>query len=285
MKSLCYLLVAACLCFAGCNRAAQPETKTEPTAEQNAAKVAADDAKFADTDDAAQEKAQNPAVFVADFGSDAVPELHTHETVVSEAAWGKMKRTTVEWAGDIEVYHEIPVFDGEDAAIAAVNAKMREIHSGFLSAENLKSAWEYEYARYKSVGGESPDDKYTYTYRAEVKEFSEKYVSVTFDMAWYMGGVLDYGTSAYVFDRATGKALRLGEVYQKDDEAVRAMVAGAVHAYADENVDPGLMEWGALDKMKDYSFYMVNGVPHVVFKKYEIAAGAAGAFDIELPKP
>lgn len=304
MKSLHCLLFLTILCVAGCNKPAEPKAKPEPAAQEqmaeaaqkdvaesaadqkNAANAAPDaDDKLANAADVAQAKPQNAAVFKADFKSSAVPELHTHETVVSEEAWGKIKRTTVEWADDIEVYHEIPVFDGDDAAIAAVNAEMQNIQTRFLSAENLKSAWEYEYARHQAGGGGDADDKYTYTYSATVKEVSEKYVSVTSELEWYMGGVLDYGTSAYVYDRVTGKRLGLADVYGKDAEAVHKLVTRAVRAYADANVDPGLMEWGSLEKMTDFSFYMEGGVPHVVFKKYEIAAGAAGAFDIELPKP
>ena len=294
MKLLNCSLVFVALCVAGCHKPVEPQPKTESAVQAQAAEdaaTAADD-KPADVADAAQAKPQEPAVFKADFKSSEVPVLHTHETVVSEEAWGKIKRTTVEWAGDIEVYHEIPVFDGDDAAIAAVNAEMQAIENHFLSVENLKSAWEYEYARYQAAGGEDANDKYTYTYSATVKEFSEKYVSVTLDLEWYMGGVLDYGTNAYVFDRATGKRLRLIDIYKdatvvsaKDAKRVHAMVTKAVKDYVSNHVDPSLMEWDALDKNKDYSFYMDNGVPHVVFKKYEIAAGAAGAFDIELPKP
>ncbi|MBQ9818254.1 MAG: hypothetical protein IJM59_12435 [Proteobacteria bacterium] len=301
MKLLNCMIIASILCFAGCSKPAQPDPKPEsvmqPTVDANhagdegAAKDAASPAaapnepKDANPKDAPEAKPRPQAVFKADLSSKAVPELHTHETVVSEAGWGKILRTTVEWADDIEVYHEIPVFDGDDAGILAVNNKMKEIRAGFLSTENLKSAWEFEYERHEAAGGEDSEDKYTYIYRAAVKEFSEKYISVTLDLEWYMGGVLDYGTNAYVFERATGKPLRLTDVYGKDAESVRKLVTRAVRAHVDANANSDLMEWGALEKMTDFSFYMDNGVPHAVFKKYEIAVGAAGAFDIELPKP
>ncbi len=303
MKKLDCLVVAAVLCVAGCNKPAAPETKAEPVpaqsnevvrpdAQDKPANGPADGADKADAQPAAAADdkapaAQAPAAFRADFSSKEFPEIHTHDSVTSEAVWGQIKRTTLEWADDIEIFHEIPVFSDNSPAFAAINAEMEKIQQAFFSKETLDSPWEYEFMRHENAdGGDADDgDKYTYVYRAAVKESSDKFVSITLDMEWYMGGVADYGTQAFVFDRATGSRLKLGDVYQKDDKAVHAMVTNAVKSYVSEHGDSELMEWGALDKMTDFEFYVENGVPHVVFKKYEIAAGAAGAFDIELPKP
>ena len=255
---------------------AQPEQNADGEAKPQPAAVADDPSS----------KPQQPAEFRVDFSSKEFPEIHTHDSVTSEAAWGQIKRTTLEWCSDIEIYHEIPVFNDNSPAFAAINAEMQKIHQEFFTKANLEDAWEFEYERHKDLEpGKTDDEKYTDTNQAKVTEYSGKYVSITFDLEWYMGGVADYGTSAYVFDRSTGKSLKLTDIYKKDAKAIRAMVTKAVKADVSKNGDPDLMEWGALAEMEDFNFYMENGVPHVVFKKYEIAVGAAGAFDVKLPKP
>ena len=94
-----------------------------------------------------------------------------------------------------------------------------------------------------------------------------------------MGGVNDYGSKNYTFDRSTGDPIQLKDFYKKSDDEIKKMVIDAVKSDVD---DPTLIEWDLLNKKNEFSFYLKDGIPHVTFAKYEIAVGAAGAFDIPL---
>ena len=292
MKQIRYIIIATLfLVISGCNKSEQPQTndteqqRTEsttpeenakPTEDNNQETQASDQPKTENADNALPQNdglEENPAL---DETTDTFPEIKTTVTHV-EKPWGSIQRTTLHWYDDIEVFHEIPVFKEDSPAIKKINDVMMNVNQNFFTRSNLSGAWEYESEHHKHA--DAANDQYTFTYNAEVTEYSEKYISITLNMQWYMGGVNDYGSKNYTFDRSTGDPIQLKDFYKKSDDEIKKMVIDAVKSDVD---DPTLIEWDLLNKKNEFSFYLKDGIPHVTFAKYEIAVGAAGAFDIPL---
>ena len=293
-KKLIPFVLILSLC--GCKKAAEetpaPAPDAQPAVEAPEAKADAPEAKAdvpepkadvpeakADTADA---KADTP--FQVDFTSKDFPEIHT-KVDTQPMPWGELQRTTLLWSDDIVIFHEIPIFKEESKVFKDINIFLKEANQSFFTKENLASPWEYLYERHEHQSKDDieKDDKYTYTFTAEVTENSNKYISVLFTRDWYMGGVSDAGYKTAVFDAKTGNVLKLTDYYHKSDKEVRDIVTQSIKAYLKKNdLDSSLMEWGSIENLNDYKFYIKEGIPHAVFSRYEIAVGAAGAFDIEL---
>ena len=298
MKSMKYIVLFICvalLAFAGCKKS-EPEQAPADTAQKAVEQqdnLAAKDTKAdnpetqkpaANSDDSA--KPDSPAA-EENSNDNAFPELRTHQVEISTHPWGKIERTTVDWHADIQVFYEIPVFNETSDAYKEINAYFSGLRENFLSKGNLESAWGYERSRHEFNGPDVSDEEYVFTYKISSVAITKETVSVVTNLDWYMGGVGDGGPVGFVFDVATGKSLQLEDIYHKSEAQVHDIVEKAVKKFVDsrEDYNPGLIEWDSLKKYKGFRFYIENGIPHVVFKKYEIAVGAAGALDIPLPMP
>ena len=220
--------------------------------------------------------------FKTKFSTPEFPEIVTSVTN-TETSWGTTERTTLQWYDDIEIYYEMPVFKSEMPASEKINSIMKTNKDSFFSKTSLEAPWQYEYERHQD-SDEVMEDKYQFNYRYNNLQITDKYISFTMNMEWYMGGVYDYGAVPYAFD-LSGEPIKLSSLYKKSDSDIKKMVIKAVKKYVDENGSGEFIEWDNLNKIDQFNFYIDNDIPHVTFKKYEIAAGAAGAFDIPLPKP
>ena len=100
-----------------------------------------------------------------------------------------------------------------------------------------------------------------------------------------MGGTTSYGESNYVFDPETGEQLKITDLIEGTKEEIHEMVQEALRAQLGDDMG---MIWS--DGLRNYDtdqfdFYVLDGHVHVGFDKYEIAAGAAGDFDVKLEAP
>ncbi len=256
------------------------KTPVPATAEQ----MASDEQNTQETKDNGTEPTKMADIHSPDFPN-VVP-------VVSEQKipWGSIQRTTLPWADDIIVYHEIPVFSEDNAVLKEINAYMQEINTQFLSEDNLSAAWQFEFERHQNKDTESMDEGENYVCTVDVVHIykTDTVLSIGMSYQWFMGGVLDYGMKNYNFDVTTGKIVLLEDVYHKSLEEVRTMI---IHKMKND-IQQGVLDipeedidWDYLNKAERFSFYIDEDSPHVTFNKYEISYGAAGAFDIELPRP
>lgn len=201
-----------------------------------------------------------------------------------------LERSIVNMPGhNVEVYFEIPVFEDEGAAYAKINAFFSGLRDDFLNGGGravLENIWLM--SQPEDMAGET----YQNTHSASVTAWDDKYISVIIDYSWYMGGVMDYGLDAYVFDAQTGGQLRIDEVIEGGEAEIKDMIEAALielePGFAQE--PPDIMGETSLERMRQHSlaefdFYIENGQVQVFFDKYEIAAGAAGSFGVALPAP
>lgn len=199
-----------------------------------------------------------------------------------------LERSIVEMPGrEVEVYFEIPVFEDEGAAYAEINGFFRGLRDDFLGEagrELLNDIWQMSEPPYVNT------TPYLATWSAKVTAWDEKYISVTISYDWYMGGVLDYGLDAYVFDAQTGRRLHIDEVIAGSEAEIKDMIEAALidlePGFAQEQ--PDIMGETTLGRMRahtlaEFDFYIEDGQVRVAFDKYEIAAGAAGGFGVTLP--
>ena len=221
--------------------------------------------------------------FQADFSSKAFPEIHTTLTR-TEMPWGIKERTTLQWHDDIEIYYEIPEFKGDLPVFEKINTLLKEKKDAFFTENSLKEVWGYESARHED--SIELKEKYQNLHKLDNVQITDKYITFTIGYEWYMGGVNDYGLITFNYD-LNGKPLTLTDIYQKSDADIHQMVVKAVKDYIETegNEIEGLIEWDLLENKREFSFYIRDGIPQVVFNKYEISVGAAGSFILPLPKP
>lgn len=117
---------------------------------------------------------------------------------------------------------------------------------------------------------------YTYKNGCDVTCKSDKLISITLSYEWYMGGVLDYGTSSYVFDTATGEILKLSDITGLGDDELKRIILNTAADYLPD---------GDISYIEDYTanqfeFCVEDDVIYINFDKYEASYGAAGAFHI-----
>lgn len=214
------------------------------------------------------------------------PPLTPIRSTHTQQDWGTLKHDTLTWNKAANIYFEIPVFREDTEALKKINQHLQAVENDFFTISNLESAWGYVCARQLNNPNSETDEAYEFSYQAKVMTFSDTYVSISLSMTWFMGGVMDYGYKNYTFSRATGEMLKLEDIYQSDFDTLKQRVKTAIiDNLKRENASESLIEWHLFDALTHFEFYMNNGIPHVTFNKYEIAVGAAGAFDIPLPPP
>ncbi len=187
----------------------------------------------------------------------------------------------------VDMYFEIPVLEEDGAGIERINADLAAFRQSYVEdfvpdvLETVRSARE---------AGALPtkDMRYTDVHRADMHTCAENLVSLSIDYEWWMGGTTDYGSVTFTYDPRTGERLYLRDVlYGTDDQIKESIVTALTEQY------PGVEEAGILDEtpmdairgmdLDAIDFYVECDAVHVTFSKYEIAYGAAGAFDVLLP--
>ena len=208
------------------------------------------------------------------------PEIRA-EITKKDTEWGHIERTSLVWHNNIDIFYERPVFQEKTPALAKINQVMQAHRDDFFSQGQMESALDYETQRQEQYPDET--DKYLNTLEFDKIQITDDYISFTLSRAWFMGGTNSFGQMPFTFNPQTGAPITLTDLYKKSPNDIQKMVIQAVKDHTFDGKD--MINWDDLAKVKDFSFYITDGIPHVVFQKYEIAPGAAGAFDIPLPKP
>ncbi len=138
-----------------------------------------------------------------------------------------------------------------------------------------------------NMDGASSGDPGEYEYYDEIT------TSVTYDdgkllsfmscYEYFGGGVTDHGTDGRVYDLTRGKRLTLGDLVSGQEYEIREAVRQKLIETGWDNDFYG----SELDRMslEDFDFYLSpSGNVMVCFDKYEIADGASGEFEVELPR-
>ncbi len=206
-----------------------------------------------------------------------IPEIVT-EITYRDTNWGRIQHTKLKWNEKLSVYHEIPVFNDSYPGYESINTFFQKIDSFFFVPTSLDAIWEYHCNHLKNM---QHDETYTNEFTVEMKDITDKLISVTLCQEWFMGGVADGGCTGYNFNPATGKPVPLTDYYKKSKEELHDIVKKAILEQREGS--EAEIEWDSFNKYTDFNYYVSDGIVHVVFKKYEIAVGAAGAFDITLP--
>lgn len=180
----------------------------------------------------------------------------------------------------LEVYYEIPVFEGQEKGYDIINAFFRKLNDEFWGPENESLAWMKE-----TVSEYPPSDTYRDTVTASIYDWTDQYVSVSLSYSWYMGGAKDFGKTNYNFRTDTGEELLLSDILDGSDTEIKDMILDAmVQTYGDiDTYFPGAAETIQNYSIEDFDFYISDGYIHVCFDKYEIAYGVAGELEVELP--
>ena len=100
-------------------------------------------------------------------------------------------------------YYDYVSLLGTSPAIQSINTQLRQMAESFLWPQDyvLNSADEYKAMGY---GGTWYNTK-----EATVSYISDRYVSITVEITWYMGGTSNTGVEGHVFDLQTGAPLTL----------------------------------------------------------------------------
>ena len=239
---------------------------------------AAKGAQATDTPQAADTPTPNDEPYAVNYKTH--PEIRA-EITKKDTEWGHIERTSLVWHDNIDIFYEIPVFHEKSPAFAKINQFMQAQKADFFSEGQMESALDYETQRQAQYPDET--DKYLNTFELDKLQITDDYISFTLSRAWFMGGTNSYGQTPFTFNPQTGDPITLTDLYKKSPKDIQTLVIQAVKNNSFEGKD--MINWDDLAKVKDFSFYIADGIPHVVFQKYEIAPGAAGAFDIPLPKP
>lgn len=187
----------------------------------------------------------------------------------------KVRYTLNGYDGILELYYERPYYSDGDAGLKAVNAYFDGLSEEFFEGENVKRA--VEYAELYS----DCEDKAEFVYKSDscVLYETEQIVSVTISYEWCMGGVMDYGSDSYTFDKSSGKLLTLADITGLDESELKKIILDTVGKVLPE----GDVSYVDGYSVNDFEFALEEGKIYINFDKYEASYGAAGAFHIETP--
>lgn len=215
----------------------------------------------------------------AEETSDNYGEL-TASTLSSGYPGASILHTALNTQEDLEIYYEIPVFEGQGEGYDKINAFFQELNDDFWGPENEDLAWMLE-----TVSEYPPNDTYRDKVTARICDWTDQYISVSLAYSWYMGGVKDFGNTNYNFRTDTGEELLLSDISDCSDTEIKDMILDAmIQTYGDiDTYFPGSSDIIRNYNIEDFDFYISDGHVYVCFDKYEIAYGAAGDFEVELP--
>ena len=199
----------------------------------------------------------------------ATKAQYTYKTYDKSKTY-KGKKSTIK---DVEKYKRV-ILKGDSEAVKKINQVLEEVCDAAVKEMPTGSA---EYAAEHL----SYDDEYRNVYTSRVTYNANGVISIMISYEWYQGGVLDYGCDGYTFDLATGEQLKLTDVCNGSDRTLMKKIKNKlIRKYSIDAFSQSSVDELSADKC---DFYLnKGGKAVVVFDKYEIAAGAAGAFDVTL---
>ncbi len=216
--------------------------------------------------------------FCVDYDSE------TNTAIVESAYY--IRHTDLSQGYPVLMYFEVPVFKGNSAALQKINAELAAVEHEYIRTE-APDALELVRESMDSPYGPTAEEPYQNERPATVCTCTDELISVTIDYLWYMGGVFDYGTNSYNYNAKTGERVYLNDLLGGTDDLIKETIIDALLAQY-----PGIEEAGVTETpmdairamdIKDIDFCVSNGVITVLFDKYEITYGAAGAFSVTLP--
>ncbi len=181
---------------------------------------------------------------------------------------------------------EKPVFHGKSEAVQNVQRYFDALETTFAN-DNAKNA--REIILEDMANGHTDVDEFCADWTTTVFTCTDDIISTGVSYSWYMGGVYDYGMTCYNFDGHSGNMVYLTDVVDGTEAEIKETIVKALVAQYPGIEDAGVMGT-PMDAIREknlpeFSFYVKDGRVHVAFSKYEIAYGAAGAFDVLLPEP
>lgn len=182
----------------------------------------------------------------------------------------KGKKSTIK---DVEKYKRV-ILKGDSAAVKKINQVLKEACDA--KVKEMPAGYAKNDADHMSYGGE-----YSNIYTSKVTYNENGVISIMVSYEWYQGGVADYGCDCYTFDLTTGDQLKLTDVCNGSNCTLTKKIKNRLlKKYSKDTFSEGGLESISADKC---DFYLKkNGKAVVVFDKYEISYGAAGAFDVTL---
>ena len=174
---------------------------------------------------------------------------------------------------DTERYTRI-VLQGDSDAVKKINRALRKACKEEVS--QMPNSYDEDYLKNITY-----DTTYTNVHKSKVTYNDNGVISIRVSYEWYQGGVADYGCKCYTFDLNTGKQLHLTDVCSGTNKSLTKKIKNRLlKAYgADTFMEDQFEKINA----KKCDFYLnKKGKAVVAFDKYEIAEGAAGAFDVTL---
>ena len=187
----------------------------------------------------------------------------------------KARYTLNGYDGVLTLYYERPYFTQKGEGLSEINRYFNEAAKLFFESENVSSAVEFANGSIEA----DYEAGYIYTNTSDITFENERLISVTIAYEWYMGGVLDYGTISYVFDKTTGKILKLGDITGLTDEELKAAILECVA----EELPEGDISYIENYTANQFEFAVEEDGIYINFDKYEASYGAAGAFHIKTP--
>ena len=182
----------------------------------------------------------------------------------------KGKKSTIK---DVEKYKRV-ILKGDSAAVKKINQVLKEACDA--KVKEMPAGYAKNDADHMSYGGE-----YSNIYTSKVTYNENGVISIMVSYEWYQGGVADYGCDCYTFDLTTGDQLKLTDVCNGSNCTLTKKIKNRLlKKYSKDAFSEGGLKSISADKC---DFYLKkNGKAVVVFDKYEISYGAAGAFDVTL---
>lgn len=199
----------------------------------------------------------------------ATKAQYTYKTYDKSKTY-KGKKSTIK---DVEKYKRV-ILKGDSEAVKKINQVLEEVCDAAVKEMPVDSA---EYA----ADNLPYDDEYRNVYTSKVTYNANGVISIMISYEWYQGGVLDYGCTGYTFDLTTGKQLKLTDVCNGSNRTLMKKIKNQlVKKYSKDAFYESTVDQLSAD---DCHFYLKKGGKAVVvFGKYEISYGAAGAFDVTL---
>lgn len=190
-----------------------------------------------------------------------------------------IRRTMLDSQGyELEVYHEIPVFEETTEGYRAINAFFQKIEDDFFSRESgeVSEIWEMV------TDPEALYTPYSDTWSAFINDWNEEYVNVTMSVCWYAGGPHGtYEDKNYTFRVDTGEQLKLTDFIDGTEDEIRGMIiSGVQNLEIEEDI---LYEYIEERPLEEFNFRIKDGQVIVSFAPYEIASWAVGQIDVTLP--
>ncbi|MBR4702350.1 MAG: hypothetical protein IKO91_00755 [Oscillospiraceae bacterium] len=186
-----------------------------------------------------------------------------------------------------ELFFEIPVLTEASSAADRFNDFFLSLYGDFAEKELGRVR---EILASAAPGTPSAENPYRDCWTAQVRDCSQRWISISLSYDWYMGGVLDYGINGYAFDRLSGERLYLNDLLPGSEDRIKSVIACGLKEKYPELVEmadfQGNTPLDALEKLTvpEIDFFIAEGgVITVVFDKYELAPGAAGMLIVPLP--